>query len=100
MLITQLPPFQQVPYKELVDKHTNFAIMMRVSEEGLRPEVPVWTPPSLKALIADCLAGEPVLRPSFKTVLTRLAAREVMEYVLPCLGDALVPAFLARARDS
>jgi len=53
--------------------HTKLeAFMKAIVQKRERPEIPPETIPSLKSLIQDCWAHDPVKRPSFAEILTRL----------------------------
>jgi len=58
------------PYSELVANR--FQLLQRIARDGLRPEVPVWTPPPLASLMRDCWVEAEHLRPTSTDVVRRL----------------------------
>lgn len=62
----------------------------KVCLEGLRPPLPPNLPPKLTALVQECWAADPALRPAFPQVLQRLGAIRS-----DAAGSAWVPAGVA-----
>ena len=59
---------RRIPHANLSPIQAAVAVM----KKGLRPELPVDTPPDYAQLVRDCWAQNPLLRPSFGSILVRL----------------------------
>ena len=69
----------RLPYSSLY--LTPIQVAMAVSDQGLRPPIEphVSIPPGLRNLISMCLEEDPILRPSFVSIVRRL--RDIIDEV-------------------
>jgi serine/threonine protein kinase len=73
-ILTERKPFES---------HKNWDTFVEaVADDGERPLIPASCPPALRALMEDCWAGEPGLRPSFSEITDRLDSI-IVEAALP-----------------
>lgn len=69
IVLTELET-RRTPYHDQAE--TGLKMLMRISQEKLRPTLPSNVPPSRRALIHDCLRDHPKNRPTFAQILARL----------------------------
>lgn len=62
----------QQPFSEYPNLHHDFQIMLQAAS-GVRPTIPVETPPTMRALIEDCVSPDVSKRPTAKEVAERLS---------------------------
>ena len=60
------------PFVRELEDYGRVGLLHRIAREGLRPEVPAWSPPALSALIRECWADAEHMRPTSTEVVRRL----------------------------
>jgi len=60
------------PFERELEDYGRVGLLHRIAREGLRPEVPGWSPPQLSQLIKECWADAEHMRPTSTEVVRRL----------------------------
>ena len=71
VVLWQLATCEQ-PYAAILATHNRFQLLQRIARDGLRPEVPLHTPPALANLICECWAEAEHSRPPSSDLVRRL----------------------------
>ena len=78
------PPRQlltsETPYEEELRTLNRFQLLHLIAHEGLRPQVPPWSPPELSQLMCECWATEEGMRPSSAEAVERLREQYHCEF--------------------
>jgi serine/threonine protein kinase len=81
------------PYEPRPGQPTNrWALLNQIAQEGLRPAVPAWASPPLRALIGECWAEAEHARPSAAELVQRLRERAEQETPAAAAQAATDPA--------
>ena len=71
------------PFGRELEDYGRVGLLHRIAREGLRPEVPAWSPPALSALIRECWADAEHMRHSTCTHDTACTHSKSMHTACP-----------------